>query len=147
MKKPGIVLLEEAHLDWVMEIERASFGMPWSKESFERLIRNPSALAYAAMLDGVLAGYVCALSAGAEAEILKLAVDPSLRGRGVAKALNAKCLDELKRMGVGTVYLEVRRSNLVAISLYEGFGFRAAGIRKGYYSAPPEDALLMKLVF
>jgi ribosomal-protein-alanine N-acetyltransferase len=77
--------------------------------------------------------------------MLKLAVRPGLRGRGIAKALNALCLDELREKGARVVYLEVRGSNREAIGLYEGLGFRPVGLRKGYYSSPPEDALVMRL--
>jgi ribosomal-protein-alanine N-acetyltransferase len=145
MKEPAIVRMSEAHLAGVIEIELASFGMPWSRDGFLKVLNNPLALAYAAEEEGKVAGYVCALMLGLEAEILKLAVRPELRGRGIAKALNARCLAELREKGAQVVYLEVRLSNREAVGLYEGFGFRRAGLRKGYYSSPPEDALVMRL--
>jgi len=146
MKEPPVIVwMSEGHLGGVLEIERASFGMPWSREGFSKVLANPSALAYAAEEEGKVAGYVCALMLGWEAEILKLAVRPELRGRGIAKALNARCLAELREKGAQVVYLEVRLSNREAVGLYEGFGFRRAGLRKGYYLSPPEYALVMRL--
>lgn len=145
MKKPDLVRMTRDHLGGVMEIELASFGMPWSEAGFLKVLANPSAVAYVAVADERVAGYVCAMRVGEESEILKLAVRPELRGRGIAKALNSLCLDELRKKGSRVVYLEVRRSNREAIGLYEGFGFRLAGLRKGYYTSPQEDALVMKL--
>lgn len=145
MKGLSIERMHEAHVPAVIEIERVSFGMPWSRETFLRVIRNPAAMACVAILKDELVGYFCALSFGEEAEILKLAVAPAFRGRGIARSLNSRGIEWLMERGCKTVYLEVRRSNRAAIGLYERFGFRATGIRKGYYSAPSEDALVMRL--
>jgi ribosomal-protein-alanine N-acetyltransferase len=144
VSEPSIVPLQERHLAEVMEIERASFGMPWSQEGLLRVMTTPGSLAYAAEIDGTLVGYVLALRVDEEAEILKLAVHPDVRGQGVARVLNARCIAELKELGCRELYLEVRRSNLAAISLYEGFGFREVGVRKSYYTSPVEDAILMR---
>ena len=75
-----------------------------------------------------------------EREILNLAVDPSQRRRGVARALLQA---ELGR-GKNQWFLEVRESNAGAIALYQNAGFRVAGRRESYYSNPPEPGIVMK---
>lgn len=133
------------HVTEVLEIERVSFGMPWSRDGFLRIITNPGVLAYVATVDEKVAGYVCAFIIGEDSEILKLAVRPEYRERGIARALNARCIKDLKEARCRKVYLEVRRTNGAAINLYESFGFRVVGVRKSYYRSPVEDALMMKL--
>ncbi len=76
----------------------------------------------------------------AEAEILNVAVHPSARRRGIARALLLRLLDVL----VGDVFLEVRTSNLAAIQLYQSLNFVRVGIRPAYYSQPSEDAIVLK---
>jgi ribosomal-protein-alanine N-acetyltransferase len=118
--------------------------MPWSREGFERALTNPGTIAYAATIDGTVVGYAIVLSVEDEAEILKLAVLPEMRGRGIAQVLNARCMAELRDLGCKQLYLEVRRSNVAAISLYKRFGFKEVGVRKSYYTSPVEDAILMR---
>lgn len=76
-----------------------------------------------------------------EYEILNLAVDPAWRRRGVATALLKRVLSTCP----GTFFLEVRASNLAAISVYHRSGFEIAGRRTNYYSAPVEHAVVMKI--
>ncbi len=73
-----------------------------------------------------------------EAEILAVAVEPTARRRGAARAL----VEAFLRSRQGHVFLEVRRSNIAAQRLYEACGFVRTGIRQDYYSSPVEDALL-----
>ena len=75
-----------------------------------------------------------------EYEILNLAVAPEHRRRGVARAL----LEAALAVG-GSWFLEVRESNHLARMFYESMGFRAIGVRPGYYQAPPEKAIVMGL--
>ena len=79
-------------------------------------------------------------TAPGEREILNLAVDPSERRRGIARAL---LREELGR-GKNQWFLEVRASNSRAIKLYESAGFRIAGRRESYYHNPPEPGIVMK---
>lgn len=88
----------------------------------------------------VLGFLVARQTAPGEREILNLAVDPSARRRGVARALLEA---ELKR-GKNQWFLEVRESNSYAIRLYESTGFRLAGKRESYYRDPPEPAIVMQ---
>ena len=95
--------------------------------------------------DGAAVGYVGCQTVLDEGYITNVAVSPDCRRQGVARAL----LDELKaravQAGLSFVTLEVRASNAPAIALYEGAGFVRVGVRKNFYTAPTEDAVLMTL--
>ena len=90
----------------------------------------------------VLGFLVARQTAPGEREILNLAVDPSERRRGVARAL----LQAELRRGKNQWFLEVRESNSHAIRLYESAGFRVAGRRESYYRDPAEPAIVMQFV-
>jgi ribosomal-protein-alanine N-acetyltransferase len=91
-----------------------------------------------------VAGYIIARPAANEGEILNLAVAAPHRGHGIARALVERALTRLGELGVATVYLEVRESNLAARTLYDRIGFREVGRRRGYYRRPREDAVLLQ---
>jgi ribosomal-protein-alanine N-acetyltransferase len=78
-----------------------------------------------------------------ELHINNLAVLPEARRTGVASALLRRVLAEGAKLGARRATLEVRRSNDIARRLYERFGFSVAGVRRGYYSQPTEDALVL----
>lgn len=73
-----------------------------------------------------------------------MAVGPSLRGHGLGRALLGACEDELSRMGITTLLLEVRVSNGAARALYEAAGWKQDGLRKAYYKNGEDAALYRK---
>jgi ribosomal-protein-alanine N-acetyltransferase len=75
-----------------------------------------------------------------EYEILNLAVAPENRRQGVARALVGSLLEGCR----GTVYLEVRAFNTAALEFYKYIGFHEHTTRPGYYTTPPESAIVMK---
>ncbi len=88
-----------------------------------------------------MAGFAVARRVAAdEIEILNLAVDPVFRRRGAGRAL----VRELIGKNPGTVYLEVRQSNVAARKLYHSLGFEVISVRPDYYQAPGESAIVMK---
>ncbi len=76
---------------------------------------------------------------------MTLAVHPGFRKQGIGKRLFAFALEFSEARGVNYFALEVRESNNAALEFYKRFGFRVAGIRKGYYRDTGEDAVLMEL--
>jgi ribosomal-protein-alanine N-acetyltransferase len=78
-----------------------------------------------------------------ELHINNLAVLPAFRRKGVAGALLEHVLKEGSALGARRATLEVRRSNEAARRLYERLGFTVTGIRRGYYTNPVEDALIL----
>lgn len=92
-----------------------------------------------------IVGYVVALDAADEGEILNLAVAPTGRRHGLGRALVEHVLEALRARGIRHVYLEVRESNAPARALYAGHGFREVGRRSQYYRRPVEDAIVLRL--
>ena len=78
-----------------------------------------------------------------ELHINNLAVLPAYRRSQIGTALLRRVLEDGARLGASRATLEVRRSNDAARMLYEKFGFSVAGVRRGYYSKPSEDALVL----
>jgi ribosomal-protein-alanine acetyltransferase len=88
-----------------------------------------------------MAGFLAARRvAEGEAEILNLAVAPEMRRRGIGRAL----MDSFLKGAGGDVFLEVRSSNSGAREFYKSLGFEELTLRQGYYTAPPEAAIVMK---
>lgn len=132
-------------LDEVLAVERASFATPWSRAAFRyEITQNRVARCAVVRGGGRLAGYLCLWEIGHEIHITNLAVHPEWRRQGVARALLDAALSEGRVRGVELAFLEVRPTNVEALSLYESLGFRVIGRRKGYYFDTGEDALVME---
>lgn len=136
--------LELSDLDAIERIERASYPAPWSRSMFASELAKPSSLSLAAIADsGDLVGYLV-LSRYVDAwHVMNVAVDPAWRRQGIAAALLERLLADTSGDAERGHTLEVRVSNLAAVRLYERFGFRSSGIRRGYYTDNREDALVM----
>ena len=132
-------------LDEVLAIERVSFQTPWSRGAFRyELTQNRVARSLTVRAGRQLVGYVCLWEIGHEIHVTNLAVHPSFRRRGVARALLGRLLEDARVAGVELAFLEVRPSNGEALTLYESLGFRVIGRRKSYYFDTGEDALVME---
>jgi ribosomal-protein-alanine N-acetyltransferase len=127
----------------VRAIEQVVFADPWSTQDFRDCVSS-DALFLVAETDGAVGGYVIALDAADEGEILNLAVAPSGRRHGLGRALVEAMLRLLAERDVHQVYLEVRESNAPARALYAAEGFREVGRRKQYYRRPVEDAIVLR---
>jgi ribosomal-protein-alanine N-acetyltransferase len=134
-----------ADLDEVMVIERTSYPFPWSAVFFRQELQVACARSILAEAEGKIVGYVLYWLLPGAIDIHNLAVHVDYRRRGIARILLKQVVSEARRQSIIRVMLEVRRSNLPAQRLYEGMGFSATGIRKGYYSDNGEDALAMTL--
>lgn len=141
--------LREADLDQLVALERRCFPTPWSRELYaEELRRPPGEAVRIAARDaaggGRLVGAALAASIGDAWHVMNVLVDPTARGRGIARRLLDELLERSAAIGVGEGWtLEVRDGNEAAIRLYEGAGFEHAGRRPGYYADTGEDALVM----
>ena len=138
-----VVPMEERHLDTLAEIEKACFHTPWSADMLREELGKGIFLV--AEQDGAVAGYVGCQTVLDEGYITNVAVSPDCRRQGIGRALVAELTERAKRAGLAFVTLEARASNAPAITLYEGAGFRRVGVRKNFYTAPAEDAVLMTL--
>jgi ribosomal-protein-alanine N-acetyltransferase len=137
-----------ADLPHVIAIERRSFPTPWSLAMFVLELSKASGICLAALDshegtgDERLVAYLVCSRYDTVWHLMNIAVDPDRRREGIAGALLRRLFDEADRPGEQYT-LEVRPSNEAAIALYENFGFRRAGLRKGYYHDNKEDALIM----
>jgi ribosomal-protein-alanine N-acetyltransferase len=145
VNKVEIRKLELRDLNAIERIERESYRTPWSRSMFAGELAKPSSLSLGAFdpETGALLGFLI-ISRYVDAwHVMNVAVSPDQRRRRIA----ANLLDRLFELTAGEdrrgYTLEVRVSNDVAIRLYEQAGFRARGIRRGYYTDNREDALIM----
>lgn len=136
-----------ADIGQIMEIERASFALPWQEQHFLDEINSATAFPLTAFdHGGRVIGYICPMQVLDEGHILDVAVDPVCRGMGVGRLLVQRVLDDCRAYGASFVSLEVRESNEAAISLYRQMGFAETGRRIRYYENG-EDALMMEYVY
>jgi len=138
-----IVPLTTELLSAVMKIERAVFRDAWTATAFLELL-GFSDKCWAAFAGEELAGYLVTQWVLDEVHILNVAVAPNTQRRGVATQLMNFLLSLSRRRGMRDLFLEVRVSNLAAISLYEGLGFGELAVRPRYYP-DGEDARVMHL--
>jgi ribosomal-protein-alanine N-acetyltransferase len=134
--------LAYADLPRVIAIERRAFPTPWSLAMFVLELSKSSGVCLAALHDGRLVGYLICSRYDTVWHVMNVAVDVDRQHKGVASALLARLYERVGDTRARFT-LEVRRSNHVAIHLYEREGFRAAGLRRRYYQDNGEDALVM----
>jgi [ribosomal protein S18]-alanine N-acetyltransferase len=134
--------LTYADLPQVIAIERRAFPTPWSLAMFVLELSKPSGICLAATIGERIVGYLICSRYDTVWHLMNVAVDDRLRRQGLASALIER-LFELADGPSEQYTLEVRASNGPAIRLYESFGFRSAGKRRGYYHDNREDALIM----
>lgn len=136
--------MTESNVDDVFQLEQKIFPDPWSKAAFQGELQNPEhCLTLVGFIENDLIAYAISRFIIDELHINNIAVAAEYRRKGFGKTLLWLILKIASYSGVNIYHLEVRRSNLAAISLYKKFGFRIVGIRKQYYQKENEDALLM----
>jgi ribosomal-protein-alanine N-acetyltransferase len=135
--------LAYSDLPGVISIERRSFPTPWSLAMFVLELSKPSGICLAAVEGDQLAGYLVCSRYDTVWHLMNVAVSPDRRRSGIATRLINQLFDQAEDTAPFT--LEVRMSNREAIQMYEGFGFRSAGVRRRYYHDNGEDALIMWL--
>ena len=140
--RPVIRRLTYADLPQVVAIERRSFPTPWSLAMFVLELSKPPGICLAAQSGGRLVGYLVCSRYDTVWHVMNVAVDPDERRQGIGTALLERLFD-LVGDEDARYTLEVRESNEGAITLYERYGFRAAGVRRRYYQDNGEDALVM----
>ncbi|MBZ4646185.1 MAG: [ribosomal protein S18]-alanine N-acetyltransferase [Petroclostridium sp.] len=142
-----IAPMELWDIDGVMEIEYASFAIPWSREAFEEeLINNKHAVYIVAKQGNKVIGYGGMWKVLEEGHITNIAVHPDFRRMRVGYAIVEALTQIAKNKGIGSMTLEVRENNIAAQGLYRKFGFEVVGRRKKYYADNNEDALIMTMV-
>lgn len=136
-------LIEEKDIPQIMDIENASFSVPWSENSFRDELVNSVAIYLVAEVNEKVVAYIGMWKVFDEGHITNVAVLPSYRGKGIGQTVVNRLFDVAKENDITRLTLEVRRSNSNAIKLYEKSGFVNCGIRPNYYTEPKEDAIIM----
>ena len=126
-------------IEQIFNLEKDIFkNSAFSKESTENLVKADNSFIYAYLIDEKVCGYLMVLDSIDVYEILAIATVEEYRNKGIAQEL----LDKIKTKDI---FLEVRESNKKAINFYKKNNFKQISIRKGYYSDPTEDAIIMKM--
>ncbi|MGR2753052.1 ribosomal protein S18-alanine N-acetyltransferase [Agromyces arachidis] len=138
-------------LDGVMALERSVFvADAWPAEAMRSELAGEHTYYLVAVDDArprEVLGYAGLLAprGSGQGDIQTIAVEPAHRGAGLGRALVNALIDEARRRGAHELFLEVRADNPVARALYESLGFRATGVRRGYYQPDGVDAIAMRL--
>lgn len=133
------------HLTDVARIHGGLFKPAWSASEFYSLLSQESVFGFVARqnnasVGSVMGGFVLTRSAGGEAEILTIGVDPRFGRSGLGWRLMQAALRRARQDGAEAMFLEVDQANVPAWALYRRLGFRKVGERKAYYKASAQDA-------
>ena len=146
-----IRMMAAQDLDPIMALANAAVEAPqWTRRDYEQaLLPSPTLVKRAGWVADsrvATAGFIIAsyLPDESEAELETLVVDARHRRQGLGSALLAACRTWAASQGALALRLEVRASNAAALALYHRHGFSQVGLRRDYYSAPVEDALLLR---
>ena len=132
------------HLDALRLMEQQCFSVPWTRDQLAAQMSDSMYIFLAAEDEsGRAVGYVGLMYVLDEGYISNVAVSPSRRREGIADMLLTELYARAKAKKLSFLTLEVRESNAPAQSLYKKHGYTEVGMRKGYYSLPKEDAVLM----
>lgn len=135
--------LSQDHIKAIHRVEESCFQSPWSENTIEAILKSDNGLCFGCFEDDTLVGYIALEWVLDEGSLTNLAVIPTYRRRGIAEKLTEALIEEAQRLSLQFVTLEVRTTNTPASNLYRKMGFEEVGVRRGYYSNPREDALLM----
>jgi ribosomal-protein-alanine N-acetyltransferase len=140
--------MREEDLPQVCAIERSSFPNPWREMTFLGEIHNQTIsfpLAVVHSLHKRIIGYIIFWKVFEDVQINNIAVHPDYRRLGIGRTVLEGVIGQMRKEGVKNITLEVRPSNTAALTLYKKLGFKPLSIRRGYYTNPDEDALVLNL--
>jgi ribosomal-protein-alanine N-acetyltransferase len=135
-------------LDAVMAVEQAAYEFPWTRGNMVDSLLTGHLASVLLAPDGSVIGYFVAMVGVEEVHLLNLTVAPAYQRQGRARELLDLLVSLCREHGARRLWLEVRPSNARARRIYERYGFRLAGVRRGYYPAGQgqrEDAQVMSL--
>jgi len=155
----SLELMREADVNTVQEIEREIFATPWPRNAYYRELASRASAHYVVLrhegvvelptrfrlpdLDPTIVGYGGMWRMYDEAHVTTIGVRRDLQHNGYGRILFAGLVQASYDMGAKWITLEVRTSNDNAMRMYEAFGFKVIGRRKGYYTDNGEDAIVM----
>jgi ribosomal-protein-alanine acetyltransferase len=136
-------------IPFLLQLEHESTtAAHWTLQQYTDLFRAPAGARRLVLLverDDLVIGFLVAQHIASEWELENIVVSSTERRKGIGGRLLRALLDTARKSASESVFLEVRESNLPARRFYEKTGFQQAGVRKGYYRDPPENAILYRL--
>lgn len=135
--------ISSRHINQVYEIEKSSFAVPWSLESFQDDFKNHHTIYFGAFIGQRLVGFIGMHHILDEGHITNIAVLPCHRRMGIGDALLISLINHAIASNITAITLEARMGNAPALKLYGKHGFVFEGIRKNYYTDTKEDAVIM----
>lgn len=138
-----ITKMQSCDIDGVFALENECFSAPWSKQSLINELTNPLASFFVACKNDCVIGYIGTHLIIDECYITNIAVTKDFRKSGIGSGLLDYAIKYANEKNASFITLEVRKSNLAAITLYEKFGFKSQGNRKNFYENPLEDGLIL----
>ena len=144
MSEVAFRAMTPADLEAVADLTHRADPFGWALRNFSDAHASGNTLTVLTV-DGVTSGIAAVMHVLDESELLEIAVQPAMQGRGYGKALLAQAIALARRNGAVRMFLEVRESNARARKMYTSFGFEETGRRKNYYPTENgrEDAILM----
>ncbi|MDP8220473.1 MAG: ribosomal protein S18-alanine N-acetyltransferase [Candidatus Stygibacter frigidus] len=130
-------------LSQVIEIEKAVFSNPWEEEMFYSSLTHYHCWKLFNKSASRIIGYLIGEKVMDEFSIYNLAICKEYQKQGLGSWFTRGIINHMRDYGARVFFLEVRRSNNAALRLYERLGFKEIYFRKGYYSEPLEDAIVM----
>jgi ribosomal-protein-alanine N-acetyltransferase len=132
-------------IDEILVIESSTHSAPWSRKSFENELEHKYGVFNIALVEGKVIGYGGTWVLVDEAHVTNVVVSPEFRGQGIGRKLMNEMLVKAREKGAVCATLELRKSNEVALKLYESMGFKMATVRNADYPDNQEDALVMMM--
>lgn len=143
LKSVNVSPMQAKHTEQIAVIENLCFSVPWSKQSLDEELDNPNAHFLCAHIQEKVLGYIGVIEIAGEADITNVAVHPDFRRMKIGSLLLESAEKGAINRNCTCINLEVRESNIPAINLYSGNGYKSVGIRKNFYEKPTENAVLM----
>ena len=147
MNNSKIHCLKIDDLDAIVKIENNCHLSPWSRKNFIDSHDAKNLFKVLKIEDDII-GYYISLFAMDESQLLNITVKSESQQKGFGQLMLKNLFSDCRKAKITNIFLEVRKSNLSAIKLYEKNGFNEIGIRNNYYrnKGAKEDAILMGLV-
>ena len=140
--------MKEGDGEAVAALEARLFSDAWSLSAVKSGLAAPAQTFFVVQTDaGKIIGYAAIMTVMDEGELLRIGTDPDFQRQGAASLLMDQVMKTAEEKGLSFMLLEVRQSNVPAVSLYEKYGFGREGVRRNYYQDPVEDALIMRREF
>jgi len=142
-----------ADINSIKKLEAICLLSEWSKNDYFLEITRKDSIFLTALENSEQVGFILARVISSNefsyeqgiVEIYNIGVAKNSRRKGIGLKLINELIRITRKKAVGSIHLEVRKSNRGAFDFYQAIGFFISGERKNFYANPSDDALLMKL--